>query len=43
MYYGDLLYGFVPVVQKISIFLWVLWLLGLYVSDARTAGRSTPA
>jgi hypothetical protein len=43
MYYGDLLYGFVPVVQKISIFLWVLWLLGLYVSGARTAGRSTPA
>ena len=33
MYYGDVLYGFLPVVQKLSIVLWVSWLFGLYFSD----------
>lgn len=29
MYYGDVLYGFLPIVQKVSLVLWVSWLFSL--------------
>ena len=32
MYYGDLLYGFLPVVQKAALGMWVVWLFALYFS-----------
>ena len=43
MYYGRLLYGFLPIVQKVSLVLWVSWLFGLYLRDARTINRAGPA
>lgn len=30
MYYGDVLYGFLPIVQKISLVAWVTWLFVFY-------------
>lgn len=42
MYYGDLLYGFLPIVQKLSLVLWVVWLLGLYFMDVRVGDRAKP-
>lgn len=43
MYYGDLFYGFLPVVQKLSLVLWVAWLLGLYFTDLRAGNRARQA
>lgn len=40
MYYGDVLYGFLPIVQKISLALWVSWLFGLLFADVRAAYRA---
>lgn len=40
MYYGDVLYGFLPIVQKLSLVLWVTWLLGLYFMDVRAVNRT---
>ena len=36
MYYGDLFYGFLPVVQKASLGMWVAWLFALYFSNSKT-------
>jgi len=36
MYYGDILYSYLPVVQKGSWVVWIAWLLGVYYT------RSTP-
>lgn len=33
MYYGDVLYGFLPVVQKVSLFACVAWLLAVYYTQ----------
>ena len=42
MYYGDLLFGFLPVVQKASLGLWVTWLFALHFSSwERDAGPSS--
>jgi hypothetical protein len=35
MYYGEVLYGFLPIVQKVSIVLWICWLLGLSLRDSQ--------
>lgn len=43
MYYADVIYGFLPSVQKISLVMWVSWLLALFVSDARAVDRAGPA
>ena len=34
MYYGNVLYGFMPVVQKIGVMVWVGWLLVLHLADS---------
>src|SRR6185436_17374200 len=34
MYYGDVLYGFLPIVQKVSLALWVSWLFALFFADS---------
>ncbi|MGQ0766472.1 MAG: hypothetical protein ACT4OZ_12490 [Gemmatimonadota bacterium] len=36
-YYGQVLYGFLPIVQKVSIVLWASWLYGLSLRGFRTA------
>ena len=33
MYYGEVLYGFLPIVQKLSLISWVSWLLSIYLVD----------
>lgn len=35
MYYGNLLYGFLPIVQKLAHAAWVVWLGGLYLGDSQ--------
>lgn len=40
MYYGEVLYGFLPIVQKVSTVLWVLWLFGLSLADQHTVKRA---
>ena len=40
MYYGDLLYGFLPIVQKLSLVLWVSWLLRLFWGDVQHGSRA---
>lgn len=42
MYYGNLLYGFLPVVQKLSIVLWVSWLFCLYFAKSRASADPPP-
>jgi hypothetical protein len=37
MYYGDVLYGFLPIVQKLAHAAWVVWLFGLYLGDSQAA------
>lgn len=39
MYYGDVLYEFLPIVQKLSLVLWATWLPRLYVLDVRPTHR----
>jgi hypothetical protein len=39
MYYGDLFYGFLPIVQKVSLALWVSWLFGLVFAEPQPAHR----
>lgn len=39
MYYGDLFYGFLPVVQKASLGLWVVWLFAVYFSQAKPSAQ----
>ena len=39
MYYGEVLYGFLPVVQKFSLVLWVSWLFGLLLRDSQTVNH----
>jgi len=34
MYYGNVFYGFLPVVQKIGVFAWAGWLLVLHLEDS---------
>ena len=34
MYYGDVLYGFLPIVQKVSLVMWVSWLFLLSLRDS---------
>jgi hypothetical protein len=41
MYYGEVLYGFLPIVQKVSTVMWVLWLFGLSLRD-RYEQRTSP-
>lgn len=43
MYYGNLLYGFLPIVQKIAVFMWVGWLLVLHLEESSrdTRGRTS--
>ena len=36
MYYGQVLYGFLPIVQKLALVLWVTWLFGLYFYTLRS-------
>ena len=46
MYYGDVFYGFLPIVQKLAHAAWVVWLFGLYLGDSRAvdgAGEAQPA
>ena len=40
MYYGDVLYGFLPVVQKVSLVSWVSWLFGLSLRDSHATARA---
>lgn len=35
MYYGNVIYGFLPSVQKVALALWVSWLLALFLSDSK--------
>lgn len=35
MYYGNVLYGFLPIVQKLAHAAWVVWLFGLYLGDSQ--------
>jgi len=35
-YYGEVHYGFLPIVQKVSLILWVSWLFWLFFSDSLT-------
>ena len=39
MYYGDVLYGFLPIVQKVALVLWVAWLFGFHASLRASPGR----
>ncbi|MBX2821820.1 MAG: hypothetical protein KTR29_19135 [Rhodothermaceae bacterium] len=34
IYYGNVLYGFLPIVQKMGVFMWAGWLLVLYLGDS---------
>ena len=34
MYYGNVLYGFLPIVQKLGVFMWAGWLLVLHLVDS---------
>lgn len=43
MYYGDVLYGFLPIVQKVSSVLWVCWLFGLALRDSQAVNRAGQA
>jgi len=43
MYYGDLLYGFLPLVQKASLGMWVAWLFALHFSTPEPRPRGGPA
>jgi hypothetical protein len=43
MYYGEVLYGFLPIVQKVSLVLWVSWLFGLSLRDSQTVNRAGQA
>ena len=46
MYYGDVLYGFLPIVQKLAHAAWVVWLFGLYLRDSQPVdgdGEAQPA
>jgi len=36
MYYGEVLGGFLPIVQKFALILWVAWLFGVSWRDSRT-------
>ena len=40
MYYGEMLYGFLPIVQKVSLVLWVTWLFGLALKISQTINRA---
>lgn len=42
MYYGNVLYEFLPLVQKMSMVMWVGWLLVLYVAESRRAAQDLP-
>jgi hypothetical protein len=35
MYYGNVLYGFLPILQKLAHAAWVVWLGGLYLGDSQ--------
>ena len=35
MYYGEVIYGFLPIVQKVSLVSWVFWLFGLSLMDSQ--------
>ena len=39
MYYGEVIYGFLPVVQKVSLVSWVFWLFGLALMDSQAMKR----
>jgi hypothetical protein len=43
MYYGEVLDGFLPIVQKVSLVLWVSWLFGLFLRDSQTVSRAGQA
>ena len=40
MYYGEVIYGFLPVVQKVSLVSWVFWLFGLSLMDSPATKRA---
>jgi hypothetical protein len=39
MYYGDVFFGFLPIVQKISLATWVGWLLALHFAESKGGTR----
>jgi hypothetical protein len=41
MYYGEVIYGFLPIVQKVSLVSWVSWLFGLSLMDSQAMKRAT--
>jgi hypothetical protein len=44
MYYGNLLYGFLPIVQKFAMAMWVGWLFAVQFAESKgEAQRSDPA
>ena len=43
MYYGDVLYGFLPIVQKVSLVAWVSWLFRLFIADVQAVYRAGQA
>lgn len=43
MYYGEVLYGFLPIVQKVSVVLWASWLIGLSLKDSQAVNRAKQA
>jgi hypothetical protein len=43
IYYGELLYGFLPIIQKTSLVLWVSWLCVLSLSVSRMGNRAKQA
>ena len=43
MYYGDVLYGFLPIVQKVSLVMWVSWLFGLSLRDSEAVNPAGQA
>jgi hypothetical protein len=40
MYYGNLLFGFLPIVQKIALAMWVSWLIALQFAESNGGTRS---
>ena len=40
MYYGEVIYGFLPIVQKVSLVSWVFWLFGLSLMDSQAMKRA---
>lgn len=39
MYYGDVLFGFLPIVQKVSLAMWAGWLLTLHFAESKGAAH----